>query len=271
MNRRQALLGVGSGALALLAPKPTEAVTCIPGAIPFAGGLYAQGLPPGLVELETAIQLPDGTILHTGDTTEIKVAANGTAVFFYRPVPLLHGLWQIYKPGTTVVDKTTDGTFDLIWQKVVPASAGPSTVLWAYRHPADDVGSQLRGCCTPTGLQPPPMTLWAITPNYFGSLTVQLIDLAIAPQTFLDLQNLASTPLPPVREVLAQWVFPPRAPGSSDNRTRTIPPLKIPWNARCLALRVVQPPPASLTQTVYVRLMSTDAGPLEIGLDGRPG
>lgn len=276
MNRRQvflhSLLGLGA---TLTTSKTAHALNknIITG--PSRNGeIQLTGLPPGMVEIEPVIELPDGSTESAGDVIEIYVADSGKATFNYRPSTLLSGLWQVYKPGATITNKLEPrrpfydghlpGTFELFDSYIT----GAQTACWMYRNPSSYPGSELRGIDQST------MTLWVNSGSKFiSTLNIQLVDLELAPNTYQDLQRIPFSAFPPVRDVLQEWIFPP----GRGSRSLTMHPFKIPWNARWLALRRIQK-----VSEVHIRLMSLPAGSktppegqfniglLEIGWSDRP-
>jgi hypothetical protein len=279
MNRRRVIVGLGGGALSLLAAAKAEATTiwnpatgdyqAVPSLRPRAdcSPAHADGiitrevlcLPEGPLDLET----PDG------DVVTVTIPASGTIVLKFSENKLLRGLWELYKPGTGISGNKLDGTrpffdpisarvFDLLDSTVVPDVPGfPSRKIWVYRHPIDYPGTTLRG------RQGEPMAIFldsGLQP--IGPVSVDLVDLDLAPQTYQDLQALPYPPLPPVRAVLASWHFPAGVGGRQIN----LEPIEIGQFTRGLAItaRVTDAPVGTpIRQTCYVRLRSL-SGPLEI-------
>lgn len=258
MNRRQTLLGLLTGGL-IASTKNTEAAAVAieknrivgPAASTPGGSIQLYGLPPGVVEIEPAIQMNDGTIVSVDEAVEIPVTSNGTAILRYRTVPLLHGLWQVYKPGRRVVDHTAIKNFELFLDYQSTNGIGTA---WMYRNPGDYRGTQLRGA---KGSFVMTLDVEGRVGQSVPPITVQLVDLDIKPATANDLITLPT--LPPVLDVLNEWRVPR---GVKEMR---VTPFLVTWNSRALALRIVPE-----IRGVYVRLHA-DNGPLEIGWGRSPG
>lgn len=256
MKRREAFKALVSGGLALVTAKALAQEDDAESPAPMvadAGSVVVRGLPPGVVEIESAMRLADGTIAARGDAMELVVGGGGTALLLYRSVSLLRGLWQIYKPGdrgarTSIEDKTAARAFDLLDATVFPAFPRRSHTIWAYRNPQDIPGTQVRG------VNGSPMYLEVSTASSSPALKIQLVEFNVDPATPTDLLNVSA--LPDVRRVLQEWVF----PAGSGTRTKALKPFRIPATARFLALEVAQ----ELDQTTEIRLRSR-VGPLEIG------
>jgi len=276
VNRRDALTGLGSGAalLSLLRTKSAEAMIVYSPGDPRQGtGLefHIDGLPPGMVELESVVQTDSGDLIPSGEIMTVPVDKKGRAVILYRPVQLLRGMWGVSHNFVTKVATATEITvtppaFNLILEMAYPATPAQSYRAALYRNPADGVGTVLRGTGGSLDGRMVPMVLWVHTPYRVNPLTIQLMSLDFAPKIAADLRKSIT---PPWGDVIQEWSF----PVGSGWRKVAVPALKIPWDTRGLALRLASP---QVTQSLYIRLGSgtsangLGAAPLEIGCDGRP-